>query len=118
MSTPFRRDILKELSEAAQRAGCRLLLPSIMDGIPGYLRGALGEGETARGGAVFDRYVDYMKAQLRELLTGTVARVLWFDGSGKTPEPRARIELYEYVRSLQPKIFVNTLDVGRGGDAG
>jgi alpha-L-fucosidase len=56
-----------------------------------------------------DRYDAYMKGQLRELLThyGSIG-LLWFDGQWESPWTQARgIDLYNYVRSLQPNIIVN-----------
>ena len=71
-------------------------------------------------GADFDRYVRYMKAQLRELLTTyDPIGVLWFDGQweGTWTNERGR-DLYDYTRSLQPSIIINNR-VGRaGGDFG
>ena len=85
MSTPFKRDIMKELSEACRREGIRMCwYHSIMDWHhPDYLpRGAGAPGTPGPPqGADFDRYIDYMKGQLRELVTnyGPIG-VLWFDG--------------------------------------
>jgi alpha-L-fucosidase len=71
-------------------------------------------------GADFDRYVRYMKAQLKELLAnyGPIG-VLWFDGEweGTWTYERGR-DLYAYVRGLQPSIIINNR-VGRSrGDSG
>ena len=59
-------------------------------------------------------YVDYMKAQLRELITKYDPAVLWFDGEWVdwwTEEDGQ--ELYEYVRGLKPDIIINNR-VGKG----
>jgi alpha-L-fucosidase len=119
MSTPFKRDIMKELSEACRREGMRLgWYYSIMDWHhPDYLPRRGWERRSAEG-ADFDRYVRYMKAQLKELLTnyGKID-ILWFDGQweGTWNNDRGR-DLYQYVRSLQPDIIVNNR-VGRDQDA-
>ncbi|MCC6676449.1 MAG: alpha-L-fucosidase [Phycisphaerales bacterium] len=121
MSTPFKRDVMKELAAACGRAGVRLgWYHSIMDWHhPDYLPRREWESRPAEG-ADFDRYVAYMKGQLRELLTGYgPIGVLWFDGQweGTWSDERGR-DLYAYVRSLQPDIIVNNR-VGRaGGDFG
>jgi alpha-L-fucosidase len=122
MSTPFKRDILKELSEACQRAGIRMCwYHSIMDWHhPDYLPRRGWEKRSAEG-ASYDRYVEHMKNQLRELLTnyGPIG-VLWFDGEWEDTWTHERgVELYNYVRGLQPSIIINNrVDVGRGGMAG
>ncbi len=56
-----------------------------------------------------DRYTAYMKGQLKELLTryGPIG-ILWFDGEWEKPWTHERgVDLYNYVRSLQPQIIVN-----------
>ncbi len=56
-----------------------------------------------------DRYTAYMKAQLRELLTGYgPIGILWFDGEWESPwTPERGRDLYQFVRGLQPPIIVN-----------
>ena len=56
-----------------------------------------------------DRYTAYMKGQLKELLTryGPIG-ILWFDGEWESPWTHERgVDLYHYVRTLQPNIIVN-----------
>ncbi len=123
MATPFRRDVMKALAEAAAKEGIRICwYYSIMDWHhPDYLPRRDWEATIRPAiGADLDQYVPYMKAQLRELLTayGPIG-VLWFDGQweGSWTNERGR-DLYSYVRSLQPSIIVNNR-VGRaGGDFG
>ena len=122
MATPFRRDILKELSEACRKAGIRMCwYHSIMDWHhPDYLPRRPWETRSADG-ADFDRYVAYLKNQLAELVTnyGEIG-VLWFDGEWESTWSHERgSDLYDYVRSLQPSIIINNrVDVGRGGMEG
>jgi len=111
MSTPFKRDILKELADACRKQGMKLgFYYSIMDWHhPDYLPRRDWEKDRPAAGAVFDRYVQYMKNQLKELVTnyGPIA-VLWFDGEWEKTwtEDRGR-DLYQYVRGLQPSIIIN-----------
>ncbi|HEY3244269.1 MAG TPA: alpha-L-fucosidase [Phycisphaerae bacterium] len=122
MSTPFKRDIMKEMAEACRRAGLRICwYHSIMDWHhPDYLPRRNWEQRSAEG-ADFDRYYAHLKNQLRELLTnyGKIG-VLWFDGEWEPTWTHAYGEpLYGYVRNLQPDIIVNNrVDKGRGGMAG
>jgi len=120
-ATPFRRDILKELSEECRRQGIRMgLYYSIMDWQhPDYLPRRSWEDRSAQG-ADFRRYVDYMKAQLRELIDRYDPAILWFDGEWEpTWSHEQGVQLYNAVRSLKPDILVNNrVDTGRGGRPG
>ena len=122
-STPFKRDILKELSEACRRQGIAMCwYHSIMDWHhPDYLPRRDWEKNRSAEGADFGRYVTYMKSQLRELTTnyGRIG-VMWFDGEWeKTWTHDQGRALYDYVRSLDPKIVINNrVDKGRQGMAG
>jgi alpha-L-fucosidase len=121
-STPFQRDVLKELAEACSHAGIRLCFyHSIMDWHhPDWLPRRAGEQRSAAG-ADFERYVVYMKNQLRELCTnyGPLG-VLWFDGEWEDSwTHELGVDLYNYVRDLRPEIIINNrVDVGREGLGG
>lgn len=123
MSTPFKRDILKELSESCAKQGMNFCFyHSIMDWHhPDYLPRRSWETDRSAEGANFDRYRKYMKAQLKELLThyGKIG-VLWFDGEWEnTWTSEYGEDLYNYVRNLQPDIIINNrVTVGRSGMAG
>lgn len=121
-NTPYKRDVLKELARECKKQKIKLCFyHSIMDWHhPDYLpRRAWDKRATA--GASFARYVDYMKAQLKELLTdyGPIG-ILWFDGEWEgTWTHEQGMDLYKYVRSLQPEIIVNNrVDKGRQGMQG
>lgn len=124
MATPFQRDILKELAEACARHGLKMCwYHSIMDWHhPDYLprRGWEKELRPAAG-ADFGRYVDYLHAQVSELLTnyGPIG-VMWFDGEWEgTWNHDYGQPLYDLCRRLQPSVIVNNrVDKGRGGMAG
>jgi alpha-L-fucosidase len=123
MSAPFKRDVLKELSDACRKAGVKMCwYHSIMDWHhPDYLPRRDWEKNRSTQGANFDRYGQYMKAQLKELLTnyGEIG-VLWFDGEWENTWNSARgRDLYDYVRSLQPNIIINNrVGAARAGMAG
>ena len=118
-STPFGRDVMKELSQACAGQGLGMgWYYSIMDwNHPDYVpRRPWEKADRPADGAEFDRYVDYMKAQLNELLTryGPIG-VLWFDGQweGTWTNERGR-DLERFVRSRQPNVIINSR-VGRAG---
>jgi len=105
-STPFKRDVCKELADAAHAAGVKIgWYYSPMDWRDPDCR-------TARN----DAYVRRMQTHLSELLGnyGTID-LLWFDAEGG-PSPWDQEHTYRLVRSLQPKIIINNrLDIGTDG---
>ena len=115
-STPFKRDPLQELAKACRAAGIRLCFyHSIMDWHHPDWGTRRAWNDKATGTPDMDRYVAYMKAQLKELITryGPLG-ILWFDGEWEKPWTRERgVDLYNYVRSLQPDIIINNR-VGKG----
>ncbi|MFC1726059.1 alpha-L-fucosidase, partial [candidate division KSB1 bacterium] len=123
MSTPFKRDILKELSDACRKEGIKMCwYHSIMDWHhPDYLPRRGWETDRSTEGADLDRYIEHMKNQLRELVKnyGGIG-VLWFDGEWEnTWTHEYGKDLYNYVRSMQPDIIINNrVDVGRSGMQG
>lgn len=123
MSTPFQRDILKELADACHKAGLKMCwYHSIMDWHhPDYLPRRDWEKDRSTEGADFDRYVAHMKNQLRELVKnyGEIG-VLWFDGEWENTWNQERgKDLYNYVRNLQPNIIINNrVGAGRSGMEG
>ncbi|HEY0434125.1 MAG TPA: alpha-L-fucosidase [Chitinophagaceae bacterium] len=123
MSTPFHRDVMKELAAACRKQGIRFCFyHSIMDWHhPDYLPRREWEKDRPATGANFENYIAYLKAELKELLTnyGNIG-VLWFDGEWESTWTHARgKDLYNYVRSLEPSILVNNrVDVGREGMEG
>ncbi|MCL1894507.1 MAG: alpha-L-fucosidase, partial [Holophagaceae bacterium] len=116
-STPFKRDVIRELAEACKKYNIRLgFYHSIMDWHhTDYLPRRPWEYRTAEG-AVFENYIAYMKGQLKELLTqyGPIS-LLWYDGQWEsTWTHELGLDLYNYTRSLQPQIIVNNR-VDKGG---
>ena len=127
-ATPYGRDILKELADACEREGIRLgFYHSIMDWHhpdaqaiwePNYNQGRTSENINPN----FPRYLeDYMKPQLKELLTGYGdIGVLWFDGEW-IPDYTTEMgkEIYNYLRNIKPDLIVNNrIDKGRQGMQG
>jgi alpha-L-fucosidase len=124
MSTPFHRDILKELADACRKTGGIKLCfyHSIMDWHhPDYNERRDWEKDRPVDGTDRKRYITYLKNELKELVTnyGDIG-VIWFDGEWEnfwTHEDGK--ELYNYVRSLKPGIIINNrVDKGRNDMAG
>ncbi|MFN8288795.1 MAG: alpha-L-fucosidase [Chitinophagaceae bacterium] len=124
MSTPFKRDVLKELADACRKIGGIKLCfyHSIMDWHhPDYNERRPWEKDRPVEGTDRQRYISYLKNQLKELVTnyGDIG-VLWFDGEWEGFwKHEDGVDLYNYVRSLKPDIIINNrVDKGRGGMAG
>jgi len=121
-STPFQRDPLKELSAACQEEGVKLCFYySIMDWHhPDYLP-RKSWNDQANPNPAFERYVAYMKGQLKELLTayGPIG-ILWFDGNWENTWNYDRgADLYRFIRGIQPDLIVNNrVGQDRNGVAG
>ncbi len=122
-STPFKRDPLKELAAACKEEGIKFCFyHSIMDWHhPDWGTRRAWNDRAPATPPDMDRYTEYMKGQLKELLTnyGPIG-ILWFDGEWEKPWTNERgIDLYHYVRKLQPDIIVNNrVGKGRAGMGG
>jgi alpha-L-fucosidase len=123
-ASPFARDILRELSDAAAEAGIPLgFYHSIMDWHhpdaqgPHYPTYNTGE----KSNPDFPRFVEeYLRPQVTELVMNYDPAVLWFDGEW-IPEwtHEMGLEMYSHVRSLKPDILINNrVDKGRQGMQG
>lgn len=123
MSTPFKRDIMAELSDAVRRQGIKMgWYHSIMDwNHPDYLPRRDWETTRSSDGANFNSYNNFLNQQVTELLTnyGDIS-VMWFDGEWESTWNHERgSKLYKLCRSLQDKVLINNrVDVGRQGMAG
>lgn len=123
MGTPFRRDILAELSAACERHGVRFCTyHSIMDWHhPDYLpRRGWELAARPESGADLDRFERYLHAQVAEVVTRYHPGVMWFDGEWESTWNHERgLRLYELCRRLDPWMIVNNrVDVHRGGMGG
>ncbi|MCA9166046.1 MAG: alpha-L-fucosidase [Planctomycetales bacterium] len=83
--TPYGKDVLKQLAEECERQGIKLFFyHSHLDWHhPDYFpRGRTGRASGRPAEGDFNRYLDYMDAQLTELLSGDYGQVagIWFDG--------------------------------------
>jgi alpha-L-fucosidase len=121
-ATPFKRDIMRELADECHKKGIKICwYHSIMDWHhPDYLPRRSWETRPTEG-ANFDRYVAYMKGQVKELLThyGRIG-VMWFDGEWEpTWTPERGVDLYNYMRAIAPDVIINNrVGKGRAGMAG
>ncbi len=110
-NTPFKRDVVKELSEACRKEGLKIFFYySLLDWHhPDYYPlGATGQysGRPEKGN--WEKYLEYYHGQVKELCTkyGEIGG-FWFDGWWDKPNADWKLnELYEMIHSLQPSALV------------
>ena len=115
-STPFKRDILAELSTACRKYGIKFgVYYSIIDWHhPSQERNIDGHNPWTRWGLIRmktgrkSEYVTYVKNQVKELIENYTPDLLWFDG-GWTEWWGAETgsEVYNYIRNIKPSIIIN-----------
>ena len=116
-ATPYGKDLLQQLADECKKQGLVFCVYySIMDWHhPSQTPANENQYNPTKMAPEKKReYVDYMKAQLKELVTKYGVAVLWFDGEWTDwwTEEEAR-ETYAYLRELKPDIIINNR-VGKG----
>ncbi|UXP32642.1 alpha-L-fucosidase [Reichenbachiella agarivorans] len=128
-ASPFKRDIVKELAEACKKGGIKFCFyHSIVDWhhpeaqAPLYPNYNVGQKDSTAFNPEFPKYYEnYLKPQVRELLTkyGDIG-VVWFDGDW-IPDYTTEMgkEMYNMILEMQPRTIVNNrVDKGRNGMEG
>lgn len=122
MNTPYGKDMLKQLSQECEKEAIKLILYySTIDWMRSdyqYETGRTGQGSGRTEKSNWDSYINFMKAQITELLTeyGPIAG-LWFDGHWDQTEDKNRTsheakvdwrypEIYSHIRSLSPNCLI------------
>ena len=121
--TPYGKDVLKMLSEACKKEEIKLFFYySQLDWYRDdyFPRGRTGNGISGRGEGDWNDYIEFMKAQLTELLTnyGEIGGI-WFDGQwdqhewdgkrfGKLKADFKLKEVYELIHKLQPQALIGS----------
>ncbi|MED5017318.1 alpha-L-fucosidase [Paenibacillus chibensis] len=117
-NTPAGRDLIREYVEAFRAEGIKVgfyysLIDWYHDDYPAYgdRQHPMRDDESFKDKEMnFDRYLDYMHGQVRELLTnyGKID-IMWFDFSydDMTGEKWRATELIQMIRSLQPDIVID-----------
>jgi len=109
--TPYKKDVLKMLADECRKQGIKLFFYySQLDWHhPDYFpRGRTGRDAGRPESGDWYKYLDYMDAQLRELLTnyGPIGGI-WFDGWWDKPEADWRLEqTYKLIHDLQPQALI------------
>ncbi|NVO21323.1 MAG: alpha-L-fucosidase [Bacteroidetes bacterium] len=123
MSTPFHRDILKELSDACHKNGIKIgWYYSIMDWHnPDYLPRRDWETNRPSDSTSYARFFEYLENQVDEIITKYApVSVIWFDGEWEnTWSHEYALKLYQHIKEIDTNILINNrIDVYRDGMAG
>lgn len=120
--TPYKKDIVKQLADECRAQGIKLFFYySLLDWYRSdyqYETGRTGKGTGRTEKSNWDSYINFMKAQLTELLTqyGEIGGI-WFDGhwdqldndhdKNQTAKVNWRYEeIYTLIHSLQPNCLI------------
>ena len=112
-ATPYGKDPLKMLAEECRKQGIKLFFyHSQLDWHhPDYYPlGRTGQSSGRRPAGDFNKYLDFMDAQLTELLTsyGEVGGI-WFDGMWDKPKADWRLrKTYDLIHKHQPAALVGS----------
>lgn len=108
MNSPFGRDVVKELAAACKEAGIAFgTYYSTCDWRhPDFPRTSPG-GSIFRATSNLDRYTEYLKAQVQELLVqyGPLSTI-WFDVPQEFDAVRGQ-GVIDFVRGIQPDLIIN-----------
>ncbi|UKJ05822.1 alpha-L-fucosidase [Solitalea lacus] len=121
-NTPYGKDVLKQLADECHKQGVKLCFYySILDWFRDdyqYETGRTGKGTGRTKKEDWNNYINFMKAQLTELLTnyGEVTTI-WFDGhwdqldNDKDKAQKSKVdwhydEIYSLIHKLQPQCLV------------
>lgn len=122
MNTPYGKDLIAQLAEECRKEGIKLgFYYSTLDWMRDdyqWRTGRTGQGSGREGKGDWNRYIEFMKAQITELLTnyGDIA-VMWFDGHWDQTADENRTdqstavdwhypEIYGLIRKLQPNCLI------------
>ena len=110
-ATPYKKDPMKDLAAACKAEGLKLnFYYSLLD----WGRKDYGFGKKIVNGRPedtdWDSYINFMKAQLTELLTnyGDVVGGIWFDGDWERKTANWHYEeIYQLIHRLRPDVMIS-----------
>ena len=109
MSTPYKKDIVKELAVACKKYGVDFgIYYSLADWHhPDYATRYGGDPRPVKSSEM-SRYITYMKNQLKELIENYDPTLIWFDGGWEECYTHEiGMDLYAYLRNLKSNLIIN-----------
>ena len=121
MKTPYGKDLIKQLADECKKQDMKLVLYySLLDWMRTdyqYETGRTGKAAGRTEKSDWQSYINFMKAQLTELLTNYEIAGIWFDGHWDQTEDENRTdhtthvdwhypEIYELIHTLRPGCLV------------
>ncbi|MDR1714822.1 MAG: alpha-L-fucosidase [Prevotella sp.] len=121
MNTPYGKDLIKQLADECKKQDMKLVLYySLLDWMRTdyqYETGRTGKAAGRTEKSDWQSYINFMKAQLTELLTNYEIAGIWFDGHWDQTEDENRTdhtthvdwhypEIYELIHTLRPGCLV------------
>ena len=109
MSTPYKRDVLMELSDECYKQGILFgTYYSICDWHHPEYPGRYGGDPRPRESSDMNKYREYLYNQMDELVDKYKTNILWFDGSWEADWTHENgMDLYKYLRSKNDKMIIN-----------
>ncbi|MBK7608875.1 MAG: alpha-L-fucosidase [Saprospiraceae bacterium] len=115
-ASPFKRDILRELTDACKAAGIKMCFyHSIMDWHQPDAESKKNYTHQNTENPDWANYREnYLKPQIKELIENYDPAVLWFDGEWipEWTEDQGK-DLYHFIKQLSPNIIINNR-IGKG----
>lgn len=107
--TPYKKDIIGALAKSCKKYGIKFCIYySVLDWFnPDYpLHSPNDKAEDPK--ANMQRYITYMRNQLKELVTKYDPYMMWFDGAWESPwTNQMAVETYTYLKSLKKDLIIN-----------
>ncbi|WP_343307216.1 alpha-L-fucosidase [Chitinophaga niabensis] len=108
-ATPYKKDIVGALAKACKKAGIKFCIYySVLDWYHPEYPIHSAHDQTPDPGSDISKYIVFMKAQLKELLTNYDPYMLWFDGGWEKPWTNEMgKDMYAYLKSIKPDVIIN-----------
>ena len=115
MNSPFKRDVVGELAKSCKKYGIKFCIYyTVLDwyDLRYPVRNDGTKSIDPKGDMV--KFVQYMKDQLKELITNYDPYMFWFDGNWESPWTKEMgADVYRYIKTLSPSVVINNR-LGKG----